>query len=104
MTFDEKKEELAMINEEIVLADGFEAALIGYGEQFNKTFAIYDRAKCIQILMERDGMTLEEANEFFEFNTIGAFVGELTPCFVSLFENDEAETNQEKKTDEPNTD
>jgi hypothetical protein len=84
MTFDEKKEELAMIDEKILLADGFEDALIGYGEQFNKTFAVYDRSKCIQIIMDRDGMTLEE--EYFEFNVVGAYVGDLTPCFTSLFD------------------
>jgi hypothetical protein len=45
---------------------------------------IYDEDKCIQILMERDGMTDEEAIEFFEFNVVGAYVGEYTPVYVRL--------------------
>jgi hypothetical protein len=45
---------------------------------------IYDEDKCIQILMERDGMTDEEAIEFFEFNVVGAYVGDHTPIYVCI--------------------
>jgi hypothetical protein len=31
-----------------------------------------------------DGMDDEEAEEFFAFNIIGAFVGEKTPLFITL--------------------
>jgi hypothetical protein len=66
----------------ILLADGFEDALIGLGTQFNKELAVYDYEKCIQILMTRDGMAYEEAMEHMEFNVTGAYVGEQTPVFV----------------------
>ena len=66
-------------------ADGFEDALIGYVERFGMSaVALYDRDKCIQVLVDRDGMTEEEAEEFFSFNTIGAWVGDATPCFATL--------------------
>jgi hypothetical protein len=32
--------------------------------------------------MSRDGMTPEEAQEYFEFNIQGAYVGESTPIYV----------------------
>lgn len=67
-----------------LFADGFEDAFIGLGQQFNKLIAVYDRNKCIEILLRRDGMTLEEAEEFFDFNVTGAYVGEHTPIFVTL--------------------
>lgn len=67
-----------------LLADGFENALIGYSQQFNKTVALYDYEKCIKILMERDGMSWEEAVEFFEFNVQGASMGDRTPAFATL--------------------
>ena len=70
-----------------MLAVGFEEALIGYGNQFNKHVAIYDRDKCIDILMERDGMDIEEAEEFFEYNVQGGYVGEETPVFLNQEEN-----------------
>ena len=58
-----------------------EEAFIGLGEQFfNPPIAVYDREKCIEILA-RD-MTYEEAVEYFEFNVIGAWVGEQTPMFL----------------------
>ena len=71
----------------ILLADGFEDALIGYGRQFNKEMAVYDYAKCIKILAK--DMTEEEAEEYFEFNVVGAYVGESTPVFVSPPESEE---------------
>ena len=75
------------MEEELLLADGFEAALIGTGERCGQpTIAVYDREKCIEVLEKRDGMTQEEANEFFEFNVVGAWVGEQTPIFVDFVE------------------
>lgn len=69
---------------EILLADGFEDALIGITEYGpgREQLAVYDRDKCVEVLMTRDGMTDEEAVEFFEFNTLGAWVGEKTPLFL----------------------
>jgi hypothetical protein len=42
---------------------------------------VYDRDKCIEIL-ESQGMTPEEAQEYFYYNTQGAYVGEQTPIFI----------------------
>ena len=81
MNIEEKKEYIAQYNHEALLADGFEDALIGVGQQFNKTLAVYDRQKCIEILIDRDGMSEEEAVEYFEFNVTNAWVGENTPIF-----------------------
>jgi len=38
--------------------------------------------KVLEILMTRDGMSYEEAREFYEFNIVGAYVGPGTPVFV----------------------
>mgnify|MGYP003111639793 FL=1 len=81
MNIEEKKDYIAQYNPEALLADGFEDALIGLGQQFNKTLAVYDRQKCIEILIDRDGMSEEEAVEYFEFNVTNAWVGENTPIF-----------------------
>ena len=68
---------------EILLADGFEDAYMGIARQFTKTpLAIYDRNKCIDILVNRDGMSEEEAEEYFQYNVEGAWVGENTPMFL----------------------
>ena len=63
-------------------ADGFEEALIGYGYRFNYPIAVYSRARCIDILMFDGIMEYEEATEYFDFNVVGAYVGESTPVFL----------------------
>jgi len=71
-------------NDKTLLADGFEDAFIGYTDQCGFTMrAIYDRDKCIEILVKRDEMTQEEAEEFFQFNTEGAYMGKGTPGFLN---------------------
>ncbi len=73
-----------MIEEnEILIADGLESALIGVAQQYNKYFAVYDRELAIKIFMDKDDMTWDDAEEWFEFNVVGAWVGENTPAFVT---------------------
>jgi hypothetical protein len=72
----------AMPDKETLHADGFEDAFVGYGIRFNHTIAIYDWEACIGILMTRDGMTREDAEEYMDFNVTGAYVGEYTPIFL----------------------
>ncbi|HUV13058.1 MAG TPA: hypothetical protein VMY18_05390 [Acidobacteriota bacterium] len=72
---------------EFLLADGFENAFIGvvYGKM-REPVACYDRKKCISILIARDGMTEEDAEEYFSFNVDDAWMGEKTPMFLDTFE------------------
>lgn len=71
--------------EDVLLADGFDEAFIGMCERFDmEPVAAYDRNRCIEILVQRDEMTYEEAEEFFTFNVIGAWVGDGTPVFLTL--------------------
>ena len=69
---------------EALYADGFEDAIIGVGRQFNMDVVVYDEDKCLEILVLRDQMTPEEAEEFFEFNVVGAYVGDHTPIYVRV--------------------
>ena len=86
---DEFVEESFPDDEGILLADGYDEALVGFGNQFtNATCAIYDIDRIIACLTERDGMTHEEAIEWFDFNIQGAWVGEQTPIFCRLFAPD----------------
>jgi hypothetical protein len=77
------REWLAEVNPEALLADGFEDALVGVAERCGQPIlAVYDAVQCIEILMKRDGMDYEEAEEFFTFNTLGAWAGDHTPLFL----------------------
>jgi len=66
----------------VLKADGFDDAIIGIGSRCGKPdIIVYDINKCIKILINQN-MTEEEARDYFEFNVVGAWVGEETPIFV----------------------
>jgi hypothetical protein len=71
-----------MLEEAVFLEPAtFDAAILGIAERFGMNPVVcYDRTRCIDILA-RD-MPREDAEEFFEFNTIGAWMGDRTPIFV----------------------
>lgn len=70
--------------EGVLLIPGMESAFVGLASQHTKDMvAVYDRVKCLQCLAEQ-GMTEEEAEEYFGFNVEGAWVGEQTPMFIDL--------------------
>jgi hypothetical protein len=73
---------IAEHNDEALLADGFEAAIIGVGERGSGlTAVIYDRSLCISILMQR-GMTCEDAEEYIRYNVLGGSLDENGPIFL----------------------
>ena len=76
-------DEIADINPEAMLADGFDVAILGMCIQFGcEPVVAYDYNKCINILVNRDGMTQPEATDYIQFNVIGAYVGNNTPVFI----------------------
>jgi len=80
MTAPEDNEDEELEFTEILFADGYDEAILGFARQFDKTFVVYDYRKVMQIL-ERD-MDPEEAEEFFQFNMLGAWVGDATPAYL----------------------
>ena len=75
-----EKYKLELEEEEILLADGFDEALLGL-DMISKR-VIYDSNKMIQILIKTEGMTLNDAIEYLEYNTWNAYVGDKTPIFL----------------------
>jgi hypothetical protein len=72
-----------MEEEQLLKADGFDEAILGVGRRCGQpNLLVYDYHKCCEILVKRDKMTYEEAEEFMEFNVVGAWVGDTTPIFV----------------------
>lgn len=70
---------------ETLVMDGFDECIIGICYRFGQEPIIaYDQSAVISKLMEQ-GMDEDEAIEYFEFNQIGAWMGEYTPCFVDTF-------------------
>tara|TARA_R100000687_G_scaffold46781_1_gene37601 strand:- start:116 stop:346 length:231 start_codon:yes stop_codon:yes gene_type:complete len=66
-----------------MVINGFEGAIIGVARRYGQPDLIaYDIEKIIEILINRDNMRHEEAIEYFEYNIVGAWIGETTPCFI----------------------
>ena len=77
------REYLGALGPEAMMLDGLEDAIVGVMLRFGNSgpVALYDRSKCIEIF-KAQGCTEEEAEEHFEFNVIGAWVGDGTPAFM----------------------
>jgi hypothetical protein len=67
-------------NDEILLADGFDEAVVGIEPTTLRI--IYSIPKMVGILVEKDGMSDEDAIEYLEYNTFSAYVGEQTPIYI----------------------
>jgi len=68
--------------EEFLFMDGFDDCIAGVIQRYGQPpIVCYAWDKVIESL-QKDGMTFEEAEEFFEFNQLGAWVGDRTPCFL----------------------
>jgi len=67
-----------------LLMDGFDKAFIGGLRKFGQSIpiAVYDFDRVMDILLERDGLEEDEAAEHIEFNMIGGWHGEGTPCML----------------------
>lgn len=81
----------------VLFCDGHDNAFLGFMWRFgeNQPIAAYSQKKIINNLME-EGMTFDEAVEYFEFNIIGAWVGAGTPCFIEDMTIEEAKERVEE--------
>jgi hypothetical protein len=66
-----------------IILDGLDDAIVGIVEEFgNGRRILYSKHKILTILCERDLMTMDEAEEFFDYNIIGLYAGEQNPVFL----------------------
>jgi len=66
---------------EMLVADGHDNAILGVVRRFDQTFVLYNKATVIKNLLD-NGMTEEQAFEYFEFNISGAWMGDHTPAYL----------------------
>jgi hypothetical protein len=67
---------------EILRVDGFDDCCVGLVERFGMPpVLLYDKAKMIT-KMVAEGMSEDDAEEFYAFNQIGAWLGDGTPVFL----------------------
>lgn len=73
------------LNPQAVLWTGFDQAIVGCVERCGSLpVFLYDYQKCIELL-EFNGMSNIEAQNYIEFNVLGAYVGDHTPMFTNAY-------------------
>ena len=82
------KDKLQFIYEgypDVLIADGFDKAIMGIVERSGMNpVVLYNKNKCIDIMIKRDKMTEEEAIEFYYYNIVGSHMGDYTHRFAEI--------------------
>ena len=88
LSFFNELEEIAGVDiEQFAFFEDYNEAFIGVVNTFgDEPRVCYDYEKVISILIGQ-GMSQDEAIEYFDFNVIGTYCGEHTPCFITLGDN-----------------
>ena len=80
---------LADENPEAICYDGMDEALIGIyrgdlarQNMQESSIAVYSYVKFIEVYIKRDGMSEEEAIEFFDYNVAGGYIGKYQPLII----------------------
>ena len=81
MSFSHKGMVREHASDETIMLDGFDDCIISVVESFHGRHIVYNQQRVIKKLMERDEMSYEEALEFYGYNIIGGYYGELGPMF-----------------------
>ena len=66
---------------DIMFADGFDGAIEGVVWDGERTRVVYRTESILEILMGQ-GMTYDEASEYFDFNVAGSHAGVYTPLYL----------------------
>mgnify|MGYP003662366555 FL=1 len=74
------QERLEASGEEALGADGYDDCVVGLAYQHTRPLIVYSKRKVIERLME--DMSREDAEDFFEWNIGGAYLGAGTPLFL----------------------
>lgn len=78
------KDFLNLIDEDIVIAVGLSYAFIGLTRCRGEIVAVYSTNLIVEELQKSDMMSLEDAEEYVQFNIVDAYVGERTPLFIDF--------------------
>ena len=89
-----------IVEDEMMQMDGYDDCVVGTVTRFNMPPVLcYDLHKVIARMVD-DGMDEEEAYEYYNYNMLGAWVGEGTPAFICMAEEEEKSYPEEKGVDD----
>ena len=68
-----------------IILDGFNDAIVGITEEFGGIKRLlYSKDKILKIIQENNPMTQSEAEEYYDYNIVGLYVGDQNPIFLDL--------------------
>ena len=79
-----KRSEIAESYPDALLLDPeyFDDAIVGIIHDFNRTAVCYSESKIIELLMSEDKMDYDEALEYYQYNILGAWMGDWSPMYL----------------------
>ena len=78
----------------VVVWDGLDGAVVGLElprDDGGPQRLLYDYGRMVDLLVDRDGMSVDEAFDYIDFNVVGAYVGPGTPVVVDIRRDWDAE-------------
>jgi hypothetical protein len=79
------RQTIADIDPELLLLDSgehYDRCIIGIASRIGQEDCVAYDTQCVIDVLVEDGLDPEAAQEFFDFNIAGAYVGERTPIFI----------------------
>ena len=74
--------------DDLLFADTFDGAIIGVAVGRDSERVVYSTRQMVEILLQEENLTEEEAWEYLEFNSFGAYVGKNTPIYVERIDDE----------------
>jgi len=82
------RERIAEHNPQAILIDGYDKAIIGLASRCGGSVVVLYDPDIIVDILHAQGMTMEDAQEYFFFNIEGAYMGEHSPVFLTRLEDE----------------
>ena len=80
---------LSELDPEILCADGYDEAIIGYSHVSGSFRAVYDMEKMVCVFMRTNDTTREEAVSYLQYNCWDSVAGERNPIYIDLITNED---------------
>lgn len=73
---------------EVMVMDGYDDCILGVIERIGMDpIVCYDK-QMVLMQLQCEGSSYEEAVEWYEYNMVGAWVGDATPCFLNTLDSE----------------
>ncbi len=69
---DDLDDRLADAGISAIKIDGYDAATLGYADSGDGHALVYSYWRCLEVLMESNGWSYDDAVDYFEFNVMGS--------------------------------